>query len=331
MPSPAAPEELALAPRPTSRRKLLLRVATTLVVALFVFLAVRKMDLRGFGRALAAASIAPLLLAAALNFGIQLARAGYWRSILRSLALIPLRTMFRYTIAASTASIVLPARGGEALRVWWLHQRHAIPLAAVGAAFVFEKMLDIVVLMLLVAPLPWLLPSERWLGLVRLATPLVLVVALAALLLARGGRRRLRWLAELHLFDELILVLMGFGCVVAAWLLDVSIISLAMHAVAIPVRLDAALLVLLLVNLAVAVPAAPGNIGTLELGATFALTTLGVQPERAAAFALLYHGVQIVPLTVLAAISAVFARSGRRGIEGPPTLSRSARSTPKLP
>jgi uncharacterized membrane protein YbhN (UPF0104 family) len=289
---------------------LLVRVVTTVVVGLFVWMAVRRMDMTGFRRVLAGASVAPVLLAAVFAFGIQVARAGYWRAILWSHARISLRTMLRYTLAASGASIVLPARGGEALRVWWLHKRHVIPLAAVGASFALEKMSDVVTLTLVVTPLPWLLPSEPWLGPVRWVTPLVLAGALAMVLLARGGRRRLRWLADLRMFDDLRHVGAAFACVVAAWVLDVVVIGFAMHAVAIPVRLDAALLVLLVVNLAIAIPAAPGNIGTLELAATFALTTRGVQPERAAAFALLYHGVQIVPLIVVAGVTAAFM--GRR-------------------
>jgi glycosyltransferase 2 family protein len=318
MPSPAQPGEDAPEPRPTSsRRVLLVRAVTTVVVALFVFLVARRMDLRGFGRALTTASVVPLVVAAALNIGIQLARAGYWRSILWPRAKIPLRTMFRYTIAASGASLVLPARGGEALRVWWLHHRHAIPLAVAGAAFALEKMLDVMTLMLVIAPLPWLLPSERWLAPVRVVTPLALLGSVAVLLVARGGRRRLRWLADLRLFDDLIHVGEAYTCVLAAWLLDVGIICLAMHSVQIPLRLDAAMLVLLTVNLAVAVPAAPGNIGTLELGATFALTTLGVQQERAAAFALLYHGVQIVPLVAISSVNAAVVRRGRPATEMP--------------
>jgi len=287
---------------------LLVRLITTVVVGLFVWMAVRRMDMTGFRHALAGASVAPVLLAAVVAFGIQVARAGYWRAILWSHARISLRTMLRYTLAASGASIVLPARGGEALRVWWLHKRHAIPLAVLGAAFALEKMSDVVTLMLTVTPLPWLLPSEPWLGPVRLVTPLVLAGALAVILVARGGRRRLRWLADLRMFDDLRHAGAAYSFVVAAWVLDLVVIGLAMHAVAIPVRLDAALLVLLVVNLATAIPAAPGNIGTLELAATFALTTRGVQPERAAAFALLYHGVQIVPLIVVSSFTAVMSR-----------------------
>ncbi len=316
MPSPMATADESPMPRRRSRNGLLIvRLITTVVVALFVFLAVRRMDMSGFRRALAGASAAPVLLAALLPFGMQLARAGYWRSILWPIEKIPLLTMFRYALAATGASLVLPARGGEALRVWWLHQRHGIPLATVGAALAFEKMLDVVTLTLVVSPLPWLLPSQRWLGPVRLVTPLVLVVALAVILLARGGRGRLRWLANLRMFDDMKTAGAAFSCVVTAWLLDVSVIGLAMHAVAIPVHLEAALLVLLVVNLAIAIPAAPGNIGTHELATTFALTTLGVQQERAAAFAILYHGVQIVPLIVVSSLNAAFMGRGEVSTE----------------
>ncbi len=311
MPSPTAKGEEARVPRERPRYGLrLIRLMTTVVVALFVFMAVRRMDMRGLGHVLAGASLAPVLLATVLPLGIQLVRAAYWRSILSPLARIPLQTMFRYTIAATGASIVLPARGGEALRVWWLHKRHAIPLAAVGAALALEKMSDVVTLMLVVSPLPWLLPSERWLGPVRLVTPLVVVAAIGVILLARGGRRRLRWLADFRMFDDLKHAGAGFLFVLSAWLLDICVISLSMHAVAIPVRLDGPLLVILIVNLAIAIPAAPGNIGTLELAATFALTTLGVQQERAAAFALLYHGVQLVPLVLVSSLATAFM--GRR-------------------
>jgi uncharacterized membrane protein YbhN (UPF0104 family) len=69
--------------------------------------------------------------------------------------------------------------------------------------------------------------------------------------------------------------------------------------VGIPLHLEAALLVLLAVNLAIAIPAAPGNLGSLELGAALPLTTVLHVPEAsAAAFALLYHGVQIATLLI---------------------------------
>jgi len=58
--------------------------------------------------------------------------------------------------------------------------------------------------------------------------------------------------------------------------------------------------VLVAVNLALAVPfAPPGNLGTLELGATLALVEFGVPKERALAFALCYHFLQVIPVGII--------------------------------
>jgi hypothetical protein len=212
--------------------------------------------------------------------------------------------MLRYTIAASAWSVVLPARGGEALRVWWLTKRHDVPLSVLVAGVAFEKALDATILVLLISPLPWLLEKQTWLHPVRYAVPIALVAMPLAVVAARKLRSRIRFLADVRVFDSLGTLFASMGWAAFAWSLDVASVCSVMVAVGIPLHLDAVMLVLLMVNMAVAVPAAPGNLGTFELGATFALTTLGVQSERAAAFALLYHGVQIVPqLLVWAAVA----------------------------
>jgi uncharacterized membrane protein YbhN (UPF0104 family) len=51
------------------------------------------------------------------------------------------------------------------------------------------------------------------------------------------------------------------------------------------------------VNLALVVPfAPPANLGSLEVGATLALMESGVPKERALAFALVYHLLQVIPI-----------------------------------
>jgi len=77
-------------------------------------------------------------------------------------------------------------------------------------------------------------------------------------------------------------------------------------AVGIPLHLEAALLVLLAVNLAIVIPAAPGNLGSLELGAAFALTT--------------------VPATTTTTTSTTSASTTR-----PPTTSSTTTSTTAIP
>ena len=290
-----------------------LRIATTLAVAALVVVAARTLDLGALKRSLLSASPAPLVLAAALSFSMQVAKSAYWRTILMPMKPVPLRTMLWYTVAANGTSLVLPMRGGEALRVWWLKRKHGIPLTAIGGAVAFEKVFDAAALVLVVSPLPWLLPEQAWLGRLRWALPIVLLAVVALVLLARRARTTVKWLSDLKLFDDLGPVVQSFGFVMVSWLADVTLILVVMRSVGIPLHLEAALLVLLAVNLAIAIPAAPGNLGSLELGAAFALTTVHVSEAPAAAFAILYHGVQIVTLLLAWSAGTVLTSLLSRG------------------
>lgn len=290
-----------------------LRIATTLAVAALVVVAVRTLDMAALERSLVSASFVPLVLAAGLSFGMLVAKSAYWRTILAPMKPVPLRTMLWYTVAANGTSLFLPMRGGEALRVWWLKRTFGIPLTAIGAAVAFEKVFDAAALVLVVAPLPWLLPDQAWLGRLRWALPVVLLVVVALVLLARRARATVKWLADLKLFDDLRPVIHAFGFVLVSWVADVTLILLVMRSVGIPLHFEAALLVLLAVNLAIAIPAAPGNLGSLELGAAFALTTVHVSEAPAAAFAILYHGVQIATLLLAWSAGTVMTSLLSRG------------------
>jgi hypothetical protein len=54
---------------------------------------------------------------------------------------------------------------------------------------------------------------------------------------------------------------------------------------------------------------APGNFGTLEIGAVLSLLSFGVAREQALAFAVCYHLLQVVPVAAIG-----FALAGREGI-----------------
>jgi len=85
-----------------------------------------------------------------------------------------------------------------------------------------------------------------------------------------------------------------------AWGLEINVTSLSMNAVGLHLPFIASILVLVAVNLALAFPVAPpGNMGTLELGATLALLEFGVPKAQALAFAVCYHLLQVVPIGII--------------------------------
>ena len=86
----------------------------------------------------------------------------------------------------------------------------------------------------------------------------------------------------------------------AAWLVEVNVVLITLHAFGLHPSAGVSLLVLVAVTLALVVPfAPPGNLGTLEVGAMLALMEFGVSKEPALAFALIYHLLQVVPICLL--------------------------------
>jgi uncharacterized membrane protein YbhN (UPF0104 family) len=71
-----------------------------------------------------------------------------------------------------------------------------------------------------------------------------------------------------------------------------------------------ALLTLVGINAAIAIPTLPGNFGTFEAGATMALVMCGAPRDVAVSYALTYHLTHVIPVAVVA--TAVYlTRSSR--------------------
>jgi uncharacterized membrane protein YbhN (UPF0104 family) len=225
---------------------------------------------------------------------------------------VPLLHLFRYTILGSASSALLPARAGEAVRVWLLAELEQIPaVTGIGTALA-ERALDGASMVLVLAPLPWLLPgAPRW---VTRALALLAVagigVVVGVIVLARGSER----LGGSGLFGRLARALsglsrpaamaMGLLPLVGAWLVDIAALVLVARALGLSLPPAAPLLVLLTVNLAIAVPAAPAQLGSHEAGTLVALSLLQVPTSDAVAFALLYHAVHVLPLLAAAGLDA---------------------------
>jgi hypothetical protein len=278
-------------------------VPVGLVVGGCVFLGT-SVDLAGLRESLLSVRIAPLALAMVLAGLGVVAHAAYWRTLIEPTVDIPLQKMAAYTFASSAASVLLPFRAGEALRVWLIRRHHGVSLTLSGAVLALEKVGDVVALLLLVAPLRWLLPDlpPSIARATSILPAVVAVVLLAVALASRGGS--ISWLRGFRVVQDLRLVVKGFAFVFLAWIIDVCAILSVLSALHVGPTLGRALVVLLLVNLAIAVPAAPGQVGSHELGSTVALELLGVPSAQAVAFALVFHATQLAPVLIFGLYSA---------------------------
>lgn len=288
------------------RLAIVLRVVVIIAVAACLWFFVREIDWHELGGALASAKLWPIALAALLNFACLWGKAACWRIMLTPRFHVPTARLFRYTIAAFAASVLAPMRAGEVLRLWTLKRRDGVPVADSAAVAIAEKLLDGVSMLILVAPLPWLLPGLP----ASVGTTIVVVAAIAVLLFVAlfvaVGRVRedatswlSRFFAGMHVVRSGKRLALSLAVLIAVWLVDVAMVVCVLYAVNIDLPIPAALFILFAINLTIALPSTPAGVGAFEVGALAALEILGIPRAPAMAFALIYHVLQVLPLVVV--------------------------------
>lgn len=284
-----------------------LRIAGVILLAVLVYVFAHHVDWDVLGHALSTAELWPIIAATLLFFATLLGKAVAWRILLAPKTIVSVGRLYRYTIAAFAGSVLAPARAGEVLRVLALKTRDNVPAAESAAIAVTDKLLHAVSLLLLAAPLPLLVPGlPTWVENSMLVCAGIAIAAVAAIYIAVARAQVherpswfTRFLGGLHAFREPKRLVAALGVITLVWLLDMLSIVAVLHAVDVEISMSSALFVLLIINLSIAVPTTPANIGPLQLGALLATRMLGIPSEPALAFALLYHAVQIFPLLLV--------------------------------
>lgn len=276
----------------------------------------------------------PLLLLAAVavaTFGFVI-RAMRWKVLLTPVC--P-DTSFRSRMAAVSigfmANNVLPARVGEFARAYAFSRMEPVSAGAAFGSLVVERFLDGVVLLLLlvIPPLTPGFPASGALssglgalilrgGLVAVAVVLVGVVVMVrwpdafvrtgervASHLPRSAARPLVGVLEslleaMGVLRSPRLLALGFLWTVGFWLFHGISFWLGMLAFGIDTGLISAWFTEAVVGFGVAIPSAPGFVGTFHASADFALSEVyGVDEARSLAFAFGYHFAGWVPITLI--------------------------------
>ncbi|MGD8319146.1 MAG: lysylphosphatidylglycerol synthase transmembrane domain-containing protein [Gemmatimonadota bacterium] len=273
-----------------------------------------------------------LLAAVAITTAGFLVRALRWKVLLASVNPdTGLRSRFASVCIGFMANNVLPARVGEFARAYALSRMETVSAGAAFGSLVVERFLDGVVLLLLLV-IPVMLPGFPANGALshgvgelvfRGGITLVglMVVGLFALVLWPGTFVRLaEWVGRFlpgdvarplvdafrSLLDSVAvlrsprLLLAGFAWTAGFWLFNGLSFWLGMMAFGIHTGLVSAWFTQAVVGFGVAIPSAPGFIGTFHAAAEFALSGVyGVDEARSLAFAFGYWFGGWVPVNVI--------------------------------
>jgi uncharacterized protein (TIRG00374 family) len=290
------------------------RVLVWLVVAACAVIFARSIRWDSVRDAFKAADGRLLAMAMALWVASTVFQATRWFALVRAVAKPSWRSVLACYYVGQAGSVVLPMRAGEAVRIELLARRNGLSRAVALGTVAIDHTVNGCVMFLLAAMLPFFLPVPVWTrAVVWAAVPLVFGFVLVMLRLARdpaahpGASKFRRSLNRLR--GGLVglrrprSVAGAFAAAIAAWVLEIATTSFALAAFHLPHGVAAAMAILFGVNLALAIPAPPANLGNFELGAGFALVALGGDKDAAAAFALGFHALQIVPVLLIGGVA----------------------------
>ena len=282
-------------------------------------------------RALASADFSWILVAAGINLLVLVFHAVRWFSLVRPLSRTArLGDALGAMTLGFAVSTLVPARAGELARMEWLQRQTGLSRLSIVGSIVLDHLVNAAGLLLGIALLPFFMTVPLWMRPGGWLVGALFAVGVAAICLLRPLSRQqtlvderttvpARRVAALLATAREGLAAVGsprslctsFGASMVAWALEINVTVFSMRAVGLRLPIAASILVLVAVNVALALPMAPpGNLGTLELGATLAVAEFGVAREQALAFALCYHLLQIIPIGLLGLLVAT--RAARR-------------------
>lgn len=270
----------------------------------------------------------PLLVVVAITVATLVfpLRAFRWRPILDPIAPgLPYGKLWRATAIGMMANNILPARAGELVRAYALSRDTTVPFSAAFASLVVDRVFDAVIVLLLMVlamfdPLfPAGVSATAYAG-----TGVLLVLGVAAGLYAivffpdrlmrlyelfarrvaprfeERGRVLLKSFADgLSVLRHPGRFLVVFGWALLLWLTQAFSFWIMFFAVGIDAPFSAALFVQGLIVIGVAAPSTPGFFGPFEFAALAGLRMYGVDENLAAAWALSFHVLSLIPITVI--------------------------------
>jgi len=300
------------------------------ISAFFLFLLFRSID----GARLMAALkemdgrfLVPAIASTLLSYYL---RAWRWKLLLEVEKEASMRNLFPATTIGYMANNLLPARIGELVRVYVLGEREGIDKGTVFASLVLDRLFDgfSVLCILLLTLFTLRFPGDDGGVRTALVTGGYLTVAAYLAILGFLILLKRRTASTLHLagrilrpfparLSERVIPLLGSfiggirlssppghlsGLAISSaliWAFAVWPIDLALRSFGIALPVTASLFIMVLLVVAVMVPASPGYIGTYHYACVTALTIFGVSGEQALGVALVIHAVNFFPITFL--------------------------------
>jgi uncharacterized membrane protein YbhN (UPF0104 family) len=295
----------------TQRVNFWLGIAVGLV---FLYLASHDAEFARIWDQLRAALILPMLGSIGLRLISLWMRALRWRSILRPSRKMTRTRAFRLLSLGEISNEVLPARGGEVVRLFLVSRNQYISKATAAASILLEKLYDLGVILIFLISTSVALASPNidlrlhWIALGFGSVLLLLLLFIKNANVLRPylpiGQVTTRFRDGLLILQNPVQALRIFGVSLLLWVLSGLAVYLVVMALQLSLPWYSGFFIIGVSAIGSLVPSGPGAIGTREFLFVIALQPFAVDKNAALACALLARGLQVVSLAVAGIASA---------------------------
>lgn len=300
-----------------------------IISIVFLYLFFRKVDFYELWRSLKGVNyfyIIPIIMLMPVMFFV---RAERWRCLLIPIRNIGIPSLFSATVIGFAANNILPARIGEIVRAYVIGRKENISKSSALATIIVERFFDglmvILFILLIIAfpPFKEVEIIERLKGAAFLLSGIFIGGVFAMIFLKYNTTVALEWAKFLFSplpprFSEKLLGILksfaeGLGVIgkggyiflifiysMIIWFLAVLVAYILLPAFSLKgLPIMAAIFIQVAIAFGVAVPSAPGYVGTFHYACALGLGLLGVDSYTAKSFAIVMWAVSIIPVTVL--------------------------------
>jgi uncharacterized protein (TIRG00374 family) len=292
------------------------------VSLLFIYLTFRGTDFGALRAAFGRSNYWTLVPAMLVLTVAIVLRALRWRVLFSPEHRPSMRAVTSAMLVGYLFNSILPARAGEAIRVVVLRQLAGTPRFEALGTVIAERAMDVLTLLVLLFAAAPAVPSTEWLPrVVVLGGALFVVTTGVFVALAVYGKRPARLLLRplrllpgmsphrtdlaaanlvrgLSAFRQPAIALPAFTLTAASWLLIAFASWICMRGFDLRLGFSAAVLVVVAINLAMILPSGPAGVGVFEAAVLTALHPFDVERAQALSYALVLHGLNVVPFLV---------------------------------
>jgi len=339
------------------RKRKLALVVGLIVSAIFLFLALRRIDIHGLWQTLLTSRWWPwYVLAPAVYVLGLLARGVRCREILRPHCDLPVATSTNIVVIGYAANNVLPARIGEVVRAYVLSRKANLTVSLSLAVTLLERIFDglTITFLLLLAAL-WS-PLPEWGREVLYAAGGIFAVAVAGVIFVMVAKEAVLALTKrvtsflpprisariLSIVDRAIaatdclrdpwLAFKVGALSFVVWAIEGTMYTLILPAFGLPANPVWGFMAMTVTNLGILIPSSPGYVGPFHYFCSQALGIFGVANETALGYAIMAHLLSYLPVTLwgLAALAYYGIQLGAASGPGDPPAEAGDQAQPML-